>query len=236
MPEKTRLYCFPYGGAGASMYRAWGRSLPDWVEVVPVHLPGREHRIREAPHSFIEPAVAEVLADFAPDGPFALFGHSMGTLVAFELARALRRRGGPEPGLLIVSGLGAPQVKRDRPRITDLPEGPFLEQLRMHFDVTEDLLSDPLILEMVLPVLRADLAVVENYQYTPEPPFEFPIVAFGGGIDPEARPDHIHAWKDQSVRPVPVTIFPGGHFYINAHRERLLAAVRAALEETFGER
>lgn len=236
MSEKVRLYCFPYGGAGASMYRAWGRSLPDWVEVVPVHFPGREHRIRETPHSHIAPLVDEVVAGFAQAGPFAFFGHSMGTLAAFEVARALRRRGGPEPGLLIVSGLGAPQVPRDRPRITDLPQEEFLEQLRLHFDVTDDLLSDPLLLEMVLPVLRADLAVVENHTYTPEPPFDFPIVAFGGETDPEARPDHIAAWKDQSVRPVPVTLFPGGHFYVNAHRERLLAAVRTALAETFGGR
>lgn len=233
MADKVRLYCFPYGGAGSSMYRAWGSSLPAWVEVHPVHFPGREHRIREAPHPRLEPLLAEVLAGLDPPGPFALFGHSMGALVVFELARALRRQGRRLPGLMIVSGLGAPQLGRDRPRITDLPHDEFLAELKAHFDVTDDLLAEPALLELILPVLRADLATVENYAYTPEPPFDLPIAAFGGAADPEASPAHVAGWKEQSLRPVEVTVFPGGHFYVNAHRTAVIAAVRGALEKAF---
>lgn len=233
MADKVQLYCFPYGGAGSSMYRSWGSSLPAWVEVRPVHFPGREHRIREAPHSRLAPLLDEVLAGFHPAGPFALFGHSMGALVVFELARALRRQGRRLPGLAIVSGLGAPQLGRDRPRIADLPPGPFLEELRAHFDVTEDLLAEPALLDFILPVLRADLATVENYTYTPEPPFDFPLAAFGGEADPEVPPSGIEGWKAQSSRPVEVTTFPGGHFYINTYRNDVLAAVRRALEQAF---
>jgi surfactin synthase thioesterase subunit len=106
---KLRLFCFPYGGAGASGYRAWGRSLPEGVEIVPVNFPGRENRFREEPYTHIDPLLAELTRtlDFT-SGPFGLFGHSLGALVAFHLARELRRQGKPAPAVLVVSGYPAP--------------------------------------------------------------------------------------------------------------------------------
>jgi medium-chain acyl-[acyl-carrier-protein] hydrolase len=228
--SKLRLFCFPYGGAGASWYRSWSRSLPDHVEIVPVNFPGRENRFRETPHTEIVPLLTELLTtlDFI-SGPFAFFGHSLGALVAFALTRELREAKKPLPRLLIVSGYPAPQLFRDRPHVGKLPHDEFVEMLRKHFDVTDELLDNPILAEMALPVLRADLSVVESYAYRDEPPLDLPMVAFGGAGDPEASEEQIRGWQAQSTRPVPVRIFPGGHFYINSDRQAVLDEVALAL-------
>jgi surfactin synthase thioesterase subunit len=225
-----RLFCFPYGGAGASGYRAWARSLPEWVEIVPVNLPGREARFREAAYTRIEPLLAELVTtlDFTR-GPFAFFGHSLGALVAFALTRELRRRGKPLPSLLAVSGYPAPHLHRDRPHIAHLPQEEFVAMLREHFDITDELLGDPVVAEMALPVLRADLAVVETYTYGGEPPLDLPLVAFGGIGDPEASEEQIRGWQAQSSRPARVRMFPGGHFFVNAERQAVLDELALAL-------
>jgi surfactin synthase thioesterase subunit len=225
-----RLFCFPYGGAGASGYRAWSRSLPSWVEIVPVQLPGRESRFRDSPHSRLEPLLAELVStlDFA-SGPFAFFGHSLGGLVAFELARELRRRDQPAPRLLVASAYPAPQLRRDRPHITDLSDDGMVAALREHFDVTAGLLDDPLMLELALPLLRADLAIVEHYVYGAEPPLDVPIVAFGGIGDPEAAEAQVHGWQAQTTKAFSMQMFPGGHFFVSRETETVLRALTAAL-------
>lgn len=227
---KLRLFCFPYGGAGASGYRAWARFLPSSVEIVPVNFPGRETRFRETPHTEIGPLLEELLTtlDFT-SGPFAFFGHSLGALVAFALTRELRGRRKPMPRLLVVSGYPAPQLHRDRPHVGKLPHDKFVATLREHFDVTDELLDNPILAEMALPVLRADLSVVESYAYRDEPPLDFPLVAFGGIGDPEASEEQIRGWQAQSTRPVPVRMFPGGHFFINSDREAVLDELASAL-------
>jgi len=223
------LFCFPYGGAGASGYRAWGRGLPAWVEIRPVQFPGREERFREAPHTHLEPLIAELAGLVFGSPPFAFFGHSLGALVAFERARELRRRGGRTRALLVASAYPAPQRPRARPHISHLPHDEFVAMLRQHFDVTEGLLSDPVLAELALPVLRADLGIVESYAYRDEPPFDFPLAAFGGIGDPEAGAEDVAAWQAQSTQPVRVRLFPGGHFFVSTERPAVLAELAAAL-------
>jgi surfactin synthase thioesterase subunit len=222
------LFCFPYGGAGASFYRDWSQGLPDWIEVRPMQLPGRESRFREAPYTRLEPLVAEMTGKIESEpAPFALFGHSLGALVAFEVARELRRRGRPAPALLVVSGFGAPHLPRERPRVTHLPADEFWREVQAHYDVTPEVMADPMIRELAYPVLRADLEIVETYEYRAEPPFDFPLAAFGGVGDPEATEEQVAAWKDYSRQPVAVRIFPGGHFYVNSSRKDVLATLAA---------
>ncbi len=235
-PSRLPLYCFPYGGAGASAYRDWSRGgLPEWIEVRPMQPPGRETRFREAPYTRLAPLVAEMVEKVeAERGPFALFGHSLGGLVAFELARELRRRGRPAPLLLVVSGFGAPQLLRDRPRVSHLGPDDFWRQVQAHYDVTPEIAAEPIFRELAYPALRADLEIVETYVYREEPPFDFPLLAMGGVGDPEASPEQIEAWKAHSRQPVTVQIYPGGHFYVNSSRPLVLASVAAALEVAAG--
>jgi medium-chain acyl-[acyl-carrier-protein] hydrolase len=227
-PPSTRLplYCFPYGGAGASAYRDWSRGLPEWIEVRPLQPPGRETRFRETPYTRLAPMVADMMGKVeAERGPFALFGHSLGGLVAFELARELRRQGRPAPVLLVVSGFGAPHLLRDRPRVSHLAPDDFWREVQAHYDVTPEIVAEPIFRELAYPVLRADLEIVETYVYREEPPFDFPLVALGGLGDPEAAPEQIEAWTGYSRQPVRVRIFPGGHFYVNSSRPEVLAEI-----------
>jgi surfactin synthase thioesterase subunit len=228
---KLRLFCFPYGGAGASGYRAWARGLPQDVEIVPVNFPGRESRFRETPYTRMEPLLAELTKTLdLTSSPFAFFGHSLGALVAFALARELRRLGRRAPSLLAVSGYPAPQLHRDRPHVAHLPHDQFVATLREHFDVTDELLDNPVLAEMALPVLRADLAIVETFTYRDEPPLDLPLAAFGGIGDPEASEEQIRGWQAQSTRPVRERMFPGGHFFVNSEREAVVAELAAALQ------
>jgi surfactin synthase thioesterase subunit len=229
MPQ-LHLFCFPYGGAGASGYRAWAPFLPPGVVIVPVNFPGRESRFREAPLTRLDPLLADLMATPGlTSGPCAFFGHSLGALVAFELARELRRQGKPAPVLLAVSAYPAPQVHRDRPHVAHLPHDDFVATLREHFDVSAAILNDPILAEMALPVLRADLAIVESYAYRPEAPLEIPLLAFGGLSDPEASEEQIRAWQAQSTRPVRVRMLPGGHFFVNEQRQAILDEITQAL-------
>jgi surfactin synthase thioesterase subunit len=178
----------------------------------------------------MEPLLAELVStlDFT-SAPFAFFGHSLGAMVVFALTRELRRQTKRLPILLAVSGYPAPQLHRDRPHVAHLPHDEFVATLREHFDVTPQLLDDPVMAEMALPILRADLAVVETYVYREEPPLDLPLAAFGGIGDPEASEEQIRAWQAQSTRPVRVRMFPGGHFFVNSERDVVVAELAAAL-------
>jgi surfactin synthase thioesterase subunit len=200
------------------------------VEIVPVNFPGRETRFREEPYTRMEPLLKELVTtlDFA-SGPFAFFGHSLGGLVAFALTRELRRLGKRMPSLLIVSAYPAPQLHRDRPHVAHLPHDQFVATLREHFDVTEGLLDDPILSEMALPLLRADLSIVETWTYQDEPPLDLSMAAFGGIGDPEASEEKIRAWQAQCTRPVRIRMFPGGHFFITSQKEAVLAELSALL-------
>src|SRR5205814_4666171 len=171
-----RLFCFPYAGGGASIFRTWSENLPPEIEACPIQLPGRESRLLEAPFSqlfsLIEP-VAQALLPYL-DMPCAFFGHSMGALVSFELARYLRRQHGLSPVHLFVSGRRAPQLSDPDPPIHPLPEAEFLEELRSLKGTPEEVLQNTELLQLLLPLLRADFAVCETYAYAPETPLLCP--------------------------------------------------------------
>jgi len=232
--SRLPLYCFPYGGAGASAYRGWGGELPGWLDVRPMQFPGRENRFREPPYTRLEPLVAEMAERVETGTPYALFGHSLGALVAFELTRTLRRAGRPTPSLLVLSGFGSPPQLRDRTQVSHLEPDAFWEAVAVHYDVTPEVLAEPLLRELAYPVLRADLEIVETYVYRPEPPLDLPMVAWGGVGDPEATEAQVAAWQEHNRQPVEVRIFPGGHFYINSSRPAVLAALAATARRVTG--
>ncbi|MDR5726224.1 MAG: alpha/beta fold hydrolase, partial [Terriglobia bacterium] len=224
---RLRLFCFPYAGTGASIFRTWPDGLPADVEVCPVQFPGRGTRLMETPFTQLAPLVQALAQALVPllDKPFAFFGHSLGALVGFELARQLRRQSGVQPVRLFVSADRAPQFPlRDR-QIHALPEGEFLLELRRLNGIPGKVLEDVELTQMMLPVLRADLAVYETYVYSTEPPLCCPISAYGGLQDHRVNRGHLEAWRDQTSGSFSLRMFPGDHFFWHRTQGLLLQAI-----------
>ena len=211
-----RLFTFPFAGGGARAFSAWPGHLPPEVELFAAQLPGREGRFKETPHVRLVDLVRDLAVAIGPhlDVPYAFFGHSMGALVAFTLARELRRMGAREPQLLMVSGRRAPQLPDADPPIHALPEEEFLQELRELNGTPEAVLQNEELLQLLLPILRADFAVCETYEYAPEAPLSCPIVAFGGKDDADAPEEDIAAWSHQTTGSFSQRMFPGDHFYL----------------------
>jgi medium-chain acyl-[acyl-carrier-protein] hydrolase len=224
-----RLYCFPYAGGGAWLFRDWGEHLPESTEVVGVELPGRGTRMAEKPATRLAP-LAEELADrlAARDGPFALFGHSYGGLLAFEVARALRRRG-RTPRHLFVSATAPPHLCRPARRLHQLDREAFLRELVRLNGMPPEILADSAFLERVLKPVRADLEAFETHHFTPGTPLACPITAFGGTRDPSVTRRQLEQWAVHTDAGFALQMLPGDHFFVRVPHAGLLAALRARL-------
>jgi len=211
-----RLFCFPYAGGGIAVFRGWDRMLPPEVEVCAVELPGRGRRMRERPYRRLAALVEEVTWLLEPylDRPFALFGHSMGALIAFETVRALRRTGAPMPVRLLVSGAGVPQNWRRRRALHGLSDAALVEALRDLEGTPSGILASQELLDLLLPIVRADFELIETHVYGPEPPLECPITAFGGVSDRFVGRASLESWREQTTGEFVLRMLPGGHFFL----------------------
>ena len=228
---RIRLFCFPYSGASASIFYQWPESLPSAIEVCAVQLPGRGNRLSEPPITAM-PALIDALAPaFQPflDKPFALFGHSLGAVVAFELARRLRRDHDVSPHHLIVSGHTAPQIPDRRQPIHSLPDDEFVAEMRKLNGTPDEILQHEELLHLLLPILRADFALSETYVYEPGERLTMPMAAFGGLNDPFITREELDAWRVHTTATFQLRMFPGDHFFLNSHRSVLLHALAREL-------
>lgn len=232
---RLRLFCFPFAGGGASFYRTWASELPPTIELSAVQLPGREARIREAAFTGLPALIAELAGRLQPsmDRPFAFFGHSMGALISFELARELRRQRRRGPAQLFVSGRRAPQCPPAEIRY-NLPDQEFVAAMSSFNGTPKEILAEPELLELFMPILRADFSIIDTYVYTSEPPLDCPISAFGGTEDTEAPQAMIEQWREQTTRLFTLTMFPGDHFYLKNVYKDVLAQVTGALQPLLG--
>jgi surfactin synthase thioesterase subunit/acyl carrier protein len=224
---RLRLFCFPYAGSGASIFRIWSDSLPADVELCPVELPGRGTRPMETPFTQLAPLVEALARALLPvlDKPFAFFGHSFGALVGFELARQLRRESGVQPVRLFVSADRAPQFfHRDRP-MHALPEREFLIELRRLNGIPGEVLEEAELMQIMIPILRADLAVYETYEYSTELPLDCAITTYGGLQDHRVSQGHLEAWRDQTNASFSLRMFPGDHFFWHTTQPFFLRAL-----------
>lgn len=221
---RLRLFCFPYAGGTSAIYRAWPEGLPASVEVLTAQLPGRVHRLKEPPFSNLISLVEAIAAAIPPylDKPFAFFGHSMGALISFELARHLRRTRQLEPVQLFLSGRSASQLPPNTPSLHDLPEPEFIKELRALNGTPAEVLEHPELMHLMTPLLRADFSVVGTYKYEPESPLNCPITAFGGLEDRKVSRDRLDQWREQTSGAFTLRMLPGDHFFINSGRSLLL--------------
>ena len=225
----VRLFCLPFAGAGANAFREWPSAFGPRVEIAAVRLPGREQRIREAP--VIEPEhVAEAVAD-AADRPFAIFGHSMGARLAFEVVRELRRTGGPLPLRLYPSGINPPHLPTAGPfaGLSRASDEELLAGVAEGGGVPEAVLAVPELLSLFLPVLRADLTWVDDYVCADAPPLPVPVVAFAGDADPVAPPSRMDGWHGHTTGGFTLHTLPGGHFFLIDQLPRVAALIEEDL-------
>jgi len=195
-------------------------------------LPGRGSRITEPHCTEIKQLIqllGEALAQHL-DNPFAIFGNSMGALIVFELAHYLRRECNAEPVHLFVSGRGSPQI-RNQPIDLKLFDAAVPEVLRRNNGTPEEVLENPELMELVLPVLRADVPLCNSYIYSPKPPFSFSITAFGGLDDHGLSRQGIEGWREHTTGPFALRMLPGDHFFLNTSRLPLLEAISKELEQ-----
>lgn len=230
---KLRLFCFPYAGAGATIFREWSKYLPDEVEVCAVQPPGRETRVREAPYTQVEPLVASLMAVMPArlDKPFAFFGHSLGALVAFILARQLRREQDVLPQHLFVSARSAPQSSRRESPFYALSDAAFLEKVQQLGGMEKSILEHAELMALIMPILRADFQMNETYTYGAEPPLACPISAFRGAKDDLMTYDEVAAWREQTTGKFRLRTLPGGHFFINGEQTAFWQVLAYDLEQ-----
>jgi surfactin synthase thioesterase subunit len=228
-----RLFCFPYAGGSALVYRDWHRILPRSIGVYSIQLPGRGDRLAEPPFldllALIEP-LTEAIKPYL-DRPFAFFGHSMGALIAFELARKLRREYSAEPAHLFVSGRRAPQLPDSDSVTYNLGDREFIEELRRLNGTPKEMLENPELMQLMGPVLRADFQACQTYVYTDSPPLRCPITVFGGLRDNDVTREFLQPWRNHTSVSFALRLLPGDHFFIHSSEAILLRMIAQELHQ-----
>jgi len=224
---QLRLFCFPYAGGNSYVFKTWAECLPQNTEVCAVELPGHDRLFEEQPFIRLPPLI-EAIADSIDQSlelPYVLFGHSMGALLAFELTRELRRRGAPEPAKLFVSAHRAPHLPDPRPKVAELSDADFIDELHRLQGTPPQTLENSDLMVLLLPLLRADFALCESYEYTQEVPLECPIVAFGGLDDNELKYQEVLSWGEHTTGKFHIYMMQGNHFFIHTAKKLILEVV-----------
>lgn len=225
--EALRLFCFPHAGGGASSFRDWVGALAPEIEVLPIQLPGRETRFLEEPYHHLTPLLDDLLLALQPylDRPFAFFGHSLGALMAFELTRKLRDAG-QMPQQLFVSGYGAPHLPVKLPPMHHLDDAQFAQALQKLDTVPTAVLENEELFELLLPALRTDFSVFEQYEFVEEMPINCPLTMIGGINDPLVTLESLAAWAAHTTLQGEVHLLEGDHFYLQEQQTAVWQIVR----------
>ena len=226
-----RLFCFHHAGGSTTLFHNWRDRLPPHVELWVARLPGRGDRASEPPFKRMVPLVQEMTEALVPflDEPFALYGHSMGASIAFETARLVRRRYGVQPQRLLVSSCQAPQRLHFALPTYDLPEAEFIERLRGLNGTPQQLFADRRWLMMMLPAIRADVELLQTYEYLADAPLDCPITVVGGLRDEVVKVAGLMAWRQQTTAQAILHLLPGDHFFLNSHQQLFLELITTEL-------
>lgn len=230
-----RLFCFPYAGGGASVFRDWAKALPSFLEIVSVRLPGRENRLNERPISSMEQLVESLYSNIQIhfDKPYVFFGHSNGALVSYMLAKKIHSiaQGSRSPEMLILSAKSPPHVATEKRHISGLPAHQFIEELKRLNGTPRELLENPEIMELLLPMLRADFALSEHLRFENNAQLSCAAQVFFSRLDDIPIPN-IRAWQDLFSSPISFAEFEGGHFFLHEQQDIVLKRLSQVLTKT----
>jgi pyochelin biosynthetic protein PchC len=231
--RRPRLVCLPYAGGSAYTFTSWPAALADIAAVTPVSLPGRADRGDVPPVLDLAAAADRLAADLmawpagTTDRPVALFGYSLGALLGFETARRLTAAGRP-PAALVVAACAPPAAHRPG-RLHLRPDRDLIDWIRRLGGIPESVLDDPDMLAILLPVLRADVALSECYRYQRTGPMPVPITTIAGQADPETSPAAMDGWEAETTLPLRQITLPGGHMFIEHETTAIMDVLRRAL-------
>jgi surfactin synthase thioesterase subunit len=234
--RRLRLYCFSFAGGSASTYLPWQAELGPDIEVCPIQLPGRGMRLLEEPYTSFRQLVTmigQILANECQQDrrPFAFFGHSLGAVVAFEVARFCSMHALPMPERLIVSGCDAPQHPSPSKNLHLLSDDELIEALKEYNGSPPEVLAHRELMKLLLPCLRADFCLSESYEYRSTPPLAIPITVFAGKQDPHISPSDVIEWRKETTAPCRLQWFEGDHFFINPEQDLVLQCIAAELAD-----
>lgn len=218
---KIRLFCLPFAGGNASTYRLWQNHFPDFVDVCPIQLPGRSNRINEdciSDFSLLANLISSEITPFT-NVPFSFFGHSMGALIGFEVIRSLINKG-KIPVHFFPSGAKAPDSGGRKFKLHNLDNEQLKEELKKLRGTPQEILEHPELFELLLPILRADFKIVDDYYFTPGQKLPCPVTVFGG-YDDEVSQHDLSQWKTQTDADFRVRMFEGNHFFLNEQTSAL---------------
>ncbi|MEO5344178.1 MAG: alpha/beta fold hydrolase [Gammaproteobacteria bacterium SHHR-1] len=231
---RLRLFCFPHAGGGVTAFHAWPELLPEGIELHAAQLPGRERRRHEPLQTDMAAMADEFAADMLAmnDRPIALFGFSMGALLAYEVARRLSGQAGIGLDHLLVAARRAPHLPYDR-AIHHLPDEAFIQELQQKYGGLPDVVRESReLLDYFLPIIRADLTLLETYCHSPGTPLDCRISVYGGTQDSSTTPAQLDAWSQHSRWGSDTLMIEGGHFFPQANLEALLADISRRLLPT----
>jgi surfactin synthase thioesterase subunit len=238
MMNKIKLFCFPFAGGSAAVFNKWRTLLDKNIEFNPIELAGRGRRIREPLYGSIDDAVADVfniINTQIKNAPFAFYGHSMGTAIAFELTYKLREQNLPEPGHLFFSGRGAPHMPDDdKKKYHLMPDDEFKEEMIKLGGTAKEFFEHPELLEVFLPLLRNDLKINESYVYKEKPgKLNCSITILNGIRDEDVTSEEVAEWKIHTNRNCTFHNFPGDHFFINDESEKIVQIINNTLAPSY---
>lgn len=228
---RIRLICLPYAGGGVGTYQSWAAQLPDGVELVAVQPPGRGSFMGTPAYNNMSLLVNALFDAISPmlDRPFILFGHSLGSRIAFELLRQLQCRNQRLPELFIASGSNSPDTARAKPSTFQLSDEQFINELQRMNGTPTEVLENRELMSILLPLLRADFQLAETYRFTGDIKFPLEVHVLGGQEDMDVPLANLSNWGHFFSKKVYVHAFAGGHFFIETQRSEVIALVRRLL-------
>jgi medium-chain acyl-[acyl-carrier-protein] hydrolase len=227
----VKLICFTHAGGAAWTYRRWPAGLPESVETCAVELPGHGNRIRETLATQFDDLIPELMKGLQNefDRPLALFGHSLGALLAFETAHALRTSCGVDAAHLFVSGYNAPQLDHDVDDVSQLDDEGLIDKIRELNCTPETVLQNRELMQLMLPVIRADFELCRSYVYRQRPPLNCPLTVLGGIQDPRTDRQGLEAWRVQTRSSFALRHWPGDHFFVAEQETAVLEEISRAI-------